>query len=109
MELRPRVDQTQGWGTDVHLLCGRASSSCVHGAARSSGGVKKDEGLVVWDPLCGTGMELIETSLLCGNVRALVGTDIDESATSIAERTSTRRSICGDRLHDDHLSERGLS
>ena len=87
VELRPRVRpnprlkyQTSTFYAGAHPPL----AACMARLGRQEV-VKKDEGLVVWDPFCGTGMELIETSLLCGNVRALVGTDIDESATSIAE------------------------
>jgi len=38
---------------------------------------------VVWDPFCGSGLELIETSLL-GGVKEVVGTDLSEKAIGIA-------------------------
>jgi len=38
---------------------------------------------VVWDPFCGSGLELIETTLL-GGVREVVGTDLSEKAIGIA-------------------------
>ncbi|MDB6036752.1 MAG: hypothetical protein JWM99_593 [Verrucomicrobiales bacterium] len=40
---------------------------------------------VVWDPFCGSGLELIERALL-GGVKRLYGTDRSEEAISIAER-----------------------
>lgn len=43
------------------------------------------ENEVVWDPFCGSGLELIERVLL-GSVRTLVGTDHDPTAISAAER-----------------------
>jgi 23S rRNA G2445 N2-methylase RlmL len=39
---------------------------------------------VVWDPFCGSGLELIERGLL-GGVKALHGTDLDESTIDIAK------------------------
>jgi hypothetical protein len=41
------------------------------------------QGEVVWDPCCGSGMELIERMLLGGVARAL-GSDVDEGALRIA-------------------------
>ena len=39
---------------------------------------------VVWDPFCGSGLELVERGLL-GGVQALHGTDLDLKAISVAE------------------------
>ena len=39
---------------------------------------------VVWDPFCGSGLELVERGLL-GGVKALHGTDLDPKAISVAE------------------------
>jgi tRNA G10 N-methylase Trm11 len=39
---------------------------------------------IVWDPFCGSGLELIE-SALAGGVGQVVGTDIDPAAIAIAE------------------------
>ena len=38
---------------------------------------------IVWDPFCGSGLELIESALL-GGVRAIHGTDLDAGAIAIA-------------------------
>jgi tRNA G10 N-methylase Trm11 len=38
---------------------------------------------VVWDPFCGSGLELIERSML-GGVRTVYGTDLDPAAIAIA-------------------------
>jgi hypothetical protein len=40
-------------------------------------------GEVVWDPFCGSGLELVERGLL-GGVKALYGTDLDSKAIDIA-------------------------
>jgi tRNA G10 N-methylase Trm11 len=45
----------------------------------------RTEGDVVWDPFCGSGLELIERALL-GGVKNLFGTDINAEAISIASR-----------------------
>ena len=39
---------------------------------------------VVWDPFCGSGLELVERGLL-GGVKALLGTDLDPKAIAVAE------------------------
>jgi 23S rRNA G2445 N2-methylase RlmL len=39
---------------------------------------------VVWDPFCGSGLELIETALL-GGVKQVIGTDLNEKAIAIAK------------------------
>lgn len=39
---------------------------------------------VVWDPFCGSGLELIERALL-GGVRQVVGTDLDPAALAVAK------------------------
>jgi predicted RNA methylase len=46
-------------------------------------GQTKDE--IVWDPFCGSGLELVERALL-GSVKQVYGTDRSEEAISIAER-----------------------
>ena len=40
---------------------------------------------VVWDPFCGTAMELIECALAAPAVHAVLGTDLDARAISVAE------------------------
>ena len=45
-------------------------------------GVEKDE--VVWDPFCGSGLELIERALR-GGVKILHGTDLDSAAILVAQ------------------------
>ena len=42
------------------------------------------QGEVVWDPFCGSGLELIERSLL-GGVRKVIGTDLSQGAIDITE------------------------
>ena len=47
--------------------------------ARLAGRIENE---VVWDPFCGSGLELIERALL-GGVRSLYGTDLSEEAIAI--------------------------
>ena len=39
---------------------------------------------IVWDPFCGSGLELIETALL-GDVKQVIGTDLSEKAIEVAK------------------------
>ena len=57
-----------------------ASLARFGGPARSAW----KEGEVVWDPFCGSGLELIERALL-GGVRMVIGTDLSAEAVAIAE------------------------
>lgn len=49
---------------------------------------------VVWDPFCGSGLELIETALL-GGVKQVVGTDLSEQAIEIAKQNWAAAGIDG--------------
>jgi predicted RNA methylase len=57
--------------------------------ARLSGGRKQE---VVWDPFCGSGLELIERALL-GGVRCIYGTDRSPEAISITEKNFAAANI----------------
>ncbi|HUS33941.1 MAG TPA: methyltransferase [Verrucomicrobiae bacterium] len=43
----------------------------------------RDEGDVIWDPFCGSGVELVERWML-GGVRQIIGTDLSAAAIEIA-------------------------
>ncbi|MGV3753991.1 MAG: TRM11 family SAM-dependent methyltransferase [Verrucomicrobiota bacterium] len=61
------------------------------------------EGDVIWDPFCGSGIELIERSLL-GGVKTVYGTDLSAEAVGITERniaaanlkSLTTKVVCAD-------------
>ena len=53
------------------------------------------EGDVVWDPFCGSGLELIERSLL-GKAASLIATDIDAKATAVAQQNLERAGCSAD-------------
>jgi 23S rRNA G2445 N2-methylase RlmL len=55
-------------------------------------GVRDDE--VVWDPFCGSGMELVERALL-GGVRRVFGSDADQDAVRIAEGNFAAAAVPG--------------
>ncbi len=85
-ELRPKALQDDRFayrGRDVP-----ASSHPVIAAALAElGGVRPDD--IVWDPFCGSALELAERHLLGPSLR-LVGTDVDERALDAA-RVNLRR------------------
>lgn len=59
---------------------------------------------VVWDPFCGTGLELIESSLANPSVLRLVGTDIDATALNVARanvESARYRGILSSSVADD--------
>jgi precorrin-6B methylase 2 len=58
-----------------------ASHPTIAAAIARAGGVRPDD--VVWDPFCGSGLELVERGLL-GPYRRLVGTDRDDEALDAA-------------------------
>ena len=47
---------------------------------------------IVWDPFCGSGLELIERSLL-GGVKKIIGTDLSPGALQIAEQNFTAANL----------------
>ena len=49
---------------------------------------------VVWDPFCGSGLELVERGLL-GGVVSLYGTDLDPEAAAIARANISSSGISG--------------
>lgn len=59
--------------------------------ARLAGQGEKE---VVWDPFCGSGVELVEKSIL-GGVSALYGTDLSGDAIGIAERNLAAANLKG--------------
>jgi 23S rRNA G2445 N2-methylase RlmL len=81
VELRPRVSPNPRlyYRTDaVNAASHPPLAACL---VRVAGRQDKE---IVWDPFCGSGLELIE-SALAGGVGQVVGTDIDSAAIAIAE------------------------
>jgi 23S rRNA G2445 N2-methylase RlmL len=52
------------------------------------------ENEIVWDPFCGSGLELAERVLL-GGVRRVIGTDVSRAAVEIAQRNFARANTIG--------------
>ena len=81
VELRPRISPNPRlyYRTDaVNAASHPPLAACL---VRVAGRQEKE---IVWDPFCGSGLELIE-SALAGGVGQVVGTDIDPAAIAIAE------------------------
>ena len=82
VELRPRIspDPRHAYRLDdVPAASHPPLAACM---ARLAG---RQENESVWDPFCGSGLELIERALL-GGVRSVFGTDLSEQAVAIARR-----------------------
>ena len=80
VELRPRLypDPRLSYRQDdVSAASHPPLAACM---AKLAG---KQEGEVVWDPFCGSGLELVERALL-GGVKRVYGTDISREAVAIA-------------------------
>jgi SAM-dependent methyltransferase len=81
VELRPKIspDPRLFYRTDdVWAASHPPLASCMARLADRA----PDE--IVWDPFCGSGLELIETALL-GGVQKILGTDLDPAALAIAQ------------------------
>ena len=82
VELRPRLTpDPRLWfrEQDVPAASHPPLAACM---ARLAGRVEND---LVWDPFCGSGLELIERALL-GGVRRVHGTDLSADAVEIARK-----------------------
>jgi 23S rRNA G2445 N2-methylase RlmL len=80
VELRPRLSPDPRYFYRVDDVPAASHPPLASSMARLAG---RMEGEVIWDPFCGSGLELIESALL-GGVRRLIGTDLEEKAARIA-------------------------
>jgi 23S rRNA G2445 N2-methylase RlmL len=81
VELRPNMTPDPRFSyrqKDVPAASHPPLAACL---ARLAGRVKNE---IIWDPFCGSGLELIESALL-GGVQSLYGTDRSEQAVRIAQ------------------------
>ena len=95
VELRPRLypDPRLAYRQDdIPAASHPPLAACM---ARLAGHRAKE---VVWDPFCGSGLELVERGLL-GGVQTLYGTDLDPKAVAIA-----RANILSAGLSDVHVN-----
>lgn len=83
VELRPRLypDPRLSYRQDdIAAASHPPLAACMARLAGSEGSQSNEE---IWDPFCGSGLELIERSLL-GGVAVAHGTDLDERAIKVA-------------------------
>ncbi|TAN36315.1 MAG: methyltransferase domain-containing protein [Verrucomicrobia bacterium] len=110
IELRPKFapDPRLGYRTDdVDAASHPPLAACMARLAGRFG----DE--IVWDPFCGSGLELIESALL-GGVKKILGTDVSPEAIAIAQanvaaaklQDVSSQLVCGD--FRDHAKIAGL-
>ncbi len=81
VELRPKLtpDPRLFYRTDdVWAASHPPLAACM---ARVAGRMPEE---IIWDPFCGSGLELIESALL-GGVKTIYGTDLDAAAVAIAQ------------------------
>jgi hypothetical protein len=91
VELRPKItpDPRLYFRTDdVWAASHPPLAACMARLA----GVEKGE--IVWDPFCGSGLELIECALR-GGVKSIHGTDLDAAALAIAQANVTAAKLSG--------------
>jgi tRNA G10 N-methylase Trm11 len=81
-ELRPRLTPDPRFAYRLGDIPAASHPPLAAAMARLAG---KRQGEVIWDPFCGSGLELIERARL-GGVERLIGTDIDAAAIDIARR-----------------------
>ncbi|MFQ3242940.1 MAG: 23S rRNA G2445 N2-methylase RlmL, partial [Lentimonas sp.] len=82
IELRPRVSPDPRFLYRADDVPASTHPPLAAAMAQLAGQAENE---VVWDPFCGSGLELIERSLL-GKVQALVASDIDAKATEVAQK-----------------------
>ena len=91
VELRPRMIPDPRWYYRRDDVPAASHPPLAAAMARLAG---REEGDVVWDPFCGSGLELVERSLR-GGVRRVCGTDLSPQAVEIA-----RANVAAARLDD---------
>ena len=81
VELRPKISPNPRLYYRTDVIDAASHPPLAACLARLAGRLPDE---VVWDPFCGSGLELVETALL-GGVRQVIGTDIDPAALKIGE------------------------
>lgn len=91
VELRPRISPNPRMLYRIDAVDAASHPPLAACLARASLGA---ECPVVWDPFCGSGLELVERCLL-GGVRRVIGTDIDPAAARMAETNFRAAGLSG--------------
>ena len=111
VELRPRLVPDPRFAYRLHCLPAASHPPLAASMALLAGKMDDD---IVWDPFCGSGIELIECALR-GNARGFVGTDLSAAAIAMAQAnfraagsaSADARFVCCD--FRDHASVDGLA
>lgn len=85
VELRPRLTPDPRFAYRLHFIPAASHPPLAAAMARLAGPMKDE---VVWDPFCGSGVELIECTLR-GGIRSLIGTDLSSEALAAAQKNYT--------------------
>jgi 23S rRNA G2445 N2-methylase RlmL len=80
VELRPKLTPDPRFTYREADIRGASHPPLAAAMARLAGGVNHE---IVWDPFCGSGLELIERALL-GGVQSICGTDLSPDAIAIS-------------------------
>ncbi|MGZ0654655.1 TRM11 family SAM-dependent methyltransferase [Coraliomargarita sp. W4R53] len=94
VELRPRVLPDPRFTYRVDDVPASTHPPLAAAMAQLAG-IQADD--VVWDPFCGSGLELIERARL-GDVSAIIATDIDGDAIEIARKNFESAGIASDTI-----------
>jgi len=100
VELRPRLypDPRLGYRQDdIAAASHPPLAACMARLAAKTGSGNSE---IIWDPFCGSGLELIERGLL-GGVSALYGTDLDPKAIEVAQANFTTAQLDG--VHSEFI------
>ena len=81
VELRPRLTPDPRFAYRVQYIPAASHPPLAAAMARLAGPMEDE---VVWDPFCGSGVELIECALR-GGIRTLIGTDLSSEALAAAQ------------------------
>lgn len=93
LELRPRFIPDPRFAYRTGDVPAASHPPLAAAMARLAG---RREGDVVWDPFCGSGLELVERALL-GGVSLLVGGDLDPAAVAVARANLGAAGLAGAR------------
>jgi 23S rRNA G2445 N2-methylase RlmL len=89
LELSPNLTPDPRLYFRVHDIPAASHPPLAACMARLGGKLNNE---IIWDPFCGSGLELIERALL-GGVRAVLGTDVSAAAIEIARKNWTAAKI----------------
>jgi len=92
IELRPRLSPDPRFAYRVGDVAAASHPPLAACLARWAGRTERPER--IWDPFCGSGLELIE-SVLLGNVEELQGTDLSADAVAISEANVGAAALAG--------------